>query len=102
MRLPAKPVLLLCLIHRPVAYYWPSDPSPLPIDDPHALPFLKHADFASQDEYRAIFGVPGGFRITRRIAQPQFSVDQEIAQASNEERLLKLARLRGIARIWRE
>ena len=87
------------LLHREVAYYAPNAESPLPITDPHALPFLKHRDFASQDEYRAVFAVTGGFKITRRIVQPAFTFDGEIEQAACFEQLLRLGSLKGIAEL---
>ena len=85
------------LLHREVAYYASTGESPLPITDPHALPFLKHRDFASQDEYRAVFATTGGFNITRRIVQPAFTFDEEIQQAPCFERLLRLGSLKGVA-----
>ena len=85
------------LIHRSVTYYMPHEASELAIDDPHTLPFLKHASFSAQDEYRAIFATPGGFRITRRIVLPQFTFAEEIERARTSECLLRLGNLRGIA-----
>ena len=87
------------LIHREVAYYAPNAESPLPITDPHALPFLKHETFAEQSEYRAIFAALGGFKITRRIVMPQFTFTEEVQKANSSERLLRLGSLKGIAEI---
>ena len=87
------------LLHRDVAYYAPNSESPLPITDPHSLPFLKHRDFAAQDEYRAVFATIGGFKITRRIVQPAFTFEEEIMQATSFERLLRLGPLKGVAEV---
>lgn len=85
------------LIHRPVSYFDPAGSAILPVKDPTAIPFFKHKVFAGQDEYRAVFAQPGGFRLLERIVMPGFSFDEEIKTARPSERLLRIGPLRGIA-----
>jgi len=89
------------LIHGPVRYWRRNEESPLNVKDPRNIPFLKNHSFAAQDEYRAVFATHHGLKLTQRIVMPAFTFREEIEQAKDFSRLLRLGNLANVAEVFK-
>jgi hypothetical protein len=87
------------LLHGPVSYFALNRDAPLDVTVGANIPFLKHARFADQKEYRAVFARRGGFHMTNRIVQPQFAFAEEIAASRKYQRLIRIGDLRTFATV---
>jgi len=90
------------LMHGDVTYYKPNEACAIDVTDGRNIPFLKHADFADQHEYRLAFARKGALRTIKRIIIDR-NWDTEPDHQKGEARTLRLLAgpMRDICRLHR-
>jgi hypothetical protein len=89
-------------LHRQVDYYRPNECAQRSVKDSKNLPFFKAANFEHQCEYRLVCGLKDALKLKQRLVKNKgFSFSDEIKSGQPLQRLFRIGKLEGIARVVR-